>query len=63
MRRDGDGRFQVMLKQPELAHTTGAVSLRVKAWDSAGNDVEQTVIRAYGLRDPESQHHNIPVGP
>jgi hypothetical protein len=28
----------------------GAVSLRVKASDNNGNKIEQTVIRAYGLR-------------
>ena len=28
----------------------GAVSLRVKASDNNGNKIEQTVLRAYGLR-------------
>jgi hypothetical protein len=43
--RDG-GRVTALAFQPR----TGHVSIRVKAWDRAGNRVEQEVIRAYRLR-------------
>ena len=46
----GNGRYAVTLAHPTLAATTGAISLRVRAVDSDGNTVEQTVHRAYGLR-------------
>jgi hypothetical protein len=45
----GDGAFRVLLNHPRLDRTTGAVTLRVHAWDRAGNTVTQTVDRAYGL--------------
>lgn len=51
VRPTGDGEFQVMIKHPRLAATTGAVTLRARAWDKAGNEVVQTIERAYGLRD------------
>lgn len=63
VRRAGEGQFQVFLKHPKLSRTTGAVTLRVKAWDHAGNDVVQTITRAYGLRDPGPERHDrIPRG-
>lgn len=46
----GNGKLQAMAQHPALADTTGAVSLRVVARDAAGNGIDQTVIRAYGLR-------------
>lgn len=46
----GDGTFQVLIRQPALSQTTGAVTLRTHAWDGAGNEVTQTIDRAYGLR-------------
>lgn len=52
LRRVGDGRFEVLLRHPEVARTTGAVTLRVTAWDGAGNEVVQTITKAYGLRAP-----------
>jgi hypothetical protein len=45
-----DGRYAALLFHPRLDQTTGAVSLRVHATDAAGNAIEQTVHRAYGLR-------------
>ena len=45
--RDGDA--DVSLRHPALSATNGYVSLRVVAWDAAGNRTEQTVIRAYAL--------------
>jgi subtilisin family serine protease len=30
---------------------TGAVSLKARAWDGDGNRTEQTLMRAYGLRE------------
>lgn len=64
VRRIGDGQFQVLLKHPKLSRTTGAVTLRVKAWDRFGNDVVQTITRAYGLRDPgPKRHDHLLLGP
>lgn len=40
------GGFEVEADHPE----SGRVSLRTKAWDKAGNSVEQTVIDAYTLK-------------
>ncbi|HEX6683924.1 MAG TPA: hypothetical protein VF062_14065, partial [Candidatus Limnocylindrales bacterium] len=46
----GSGKRLVVLRHPELADTSGAVSLRISARDAAGNAIDQTIIRAYGLR-------------
>ena len=46
----GNGAVQATVQHPKLENTTGAVSLRVKATDTAGNSVDQTIIRAYGLK-------------
>lgn len=46
----GNGAYWVMIKHPKLSDTTGAVTLRARAWDNAGNEVSQTIDRAYGLR-------------
>lgn len=45
-----DGSYQVLLRHPAVGDDGGFVSLRVKAWDDAGNSVEQTVKRAYALK-------------
>ncbi|MGV9349877.1 hypothetical protein ACWDSD_34885 [Streptomyces spiralis] len=47
---DGTGRWTVTPVHPEKDNGTGFVSLRLRADDGAGNAVDQTVIRAYGLR-------------
>jgi hypothetical protein len=44
--------FDVVLAIPPLAHTSGAVSLRVSAVDANGGTVEQTIQRAYLLKAP-----------
>ncbi|MEU3607653.1 hypothetical protein AB0E83_19740 [Streptomyces sp. NPDC035033] len=44
-----DGSADVAVRHPEATATDGFVSLRVAAWDGAGNRTEQTVIRAYAL--------------
>ncbi|PIB12326.1 hypothetical protein B1C81_02705 [Streptomyces sp. HG99] len=44
-----DGTYDVRLDRGLTRHAD-FVSLRVKAWDSAGNEVEQTVVRAFGVR-------------
>jgi hypothetical protein len=46
----GNGSYEVTVRHPKTVNTTGAVSLRVKATDAAGNGIDQTLIRAYGLR-------------
>jgi hypothetical protein len=43
------GQFTATIDHPELTATSGFVSLRVRARDTAGNAVDQTTIRAYGL--------------
>jgi subtilisin family serine protease len=48
----GGGSLQGTVQHPRLENTTGAVSLRVRAVDGAGNSVDQTLIRAYGLKNP-----------
>jgi hypothetical protein len=45
----GNGKFTTTIQQPVLSDTSGFVSLRVTARDSAGNSVTETLIKAYGL--------------
>lgn len=42
--------FHVIALYPELAETSGTVSLRAQATDAAGNQIEQTVIDAFKLK-------------
>ncbi len=44
------GRYAAQLTHPRLDRTTGYVSLRVQATDRDGGAIEQTVLRAFGLR-------------
>ena len=44
------GEYRATLDLPSLGRTSGAVSLKVEAWDTAGNRVEQTTTRAFALR-------------
>lgn len=44
----GDGKYRATLAPPKSSN--GYVTLRVQATDTAGNVVDQTVVRAYGLR-------------
>ncbi|XRG79006.1 S8 family serine peptidase [Rossellomorea sp. GAMAL-10_SWC] len=41
-----DGKYTVTVKNP----VSGYVSLKIKAWDANGSQIEQTTIRAYGVR-------------
>ncbi|MFG6196733.1 S8 family peptidase [Nonomuraea sp. JJY05] len=50
VKKRGDGRFRVELTHPALAQTSGFVSLRVTASDTAGGSTTQTIDRAYALR-------------
>ena len=45
----GNNQFTATIQQPPLSSTSGFVSLRIRAHDGAGNSVDQTIIRAYGL--------------
>lgn len=45
----GSGRFTTTVTHPALAATDGFVALRVQARDAAGNTVDQSITRAYGL--------------
>jgi subtilisin family serine protease len=46
----GHGRFRAVVRHPRLGATNGFVAVRVKAEDTSGNTVLQTVERAYALR-------------
>ncbi|MFF3395166.1 S8 family serine peptidase [Streptomyces sp. NPDC002669] len=45
-----DGAYRVRVTHPSTARTSGYVTLRVRAWDDAGNEVTQEIERAYALR-------------
>ncbi|MPZ54196.1 MAG: S8 family serine peptidase [Acidimicrobiia bacterium] len=47
----GDGRFEFRLDARDPLETTGFVSLRVEAWDSNDNRIEQEIIRAWRLAE------------
>ncbi|MFH8434612.1 S8 family serine peptidase [Streptomyces sp. NPDC018007] len=46
----GDGAYRVRVAHPRADRTSGYVTLRVRAWDDAGNEVTQEIERAYALR-------------
>lgn len=46
-----DGTYTVRARDPRYTATTGAVSLKVEAWDTGGSRIEQTTGRAFLLRD------------
>ncbi|MFF0739081.1 S8 family serine peptidase [Streptomyces sp. NPDC004111] len=46
----GDGAYRVQVAHPAADRSSGYVTLRVRAWDDAGNEVTQQVERAYALR-------------
>ncbi|MGP3982608.1 S8 family serine peptidase [Streptomyces sp. KR80] len=48
--KNEDGTWRAAVFNPRKADTTGYVSLRARATNTAGNTVETTVIRAYGLK-------------
>lgn len=41
-----DGHYKVWVKNPD----SGYVSLRIKAWDANGSQIEQTIIKTYAVR-------------
>jgi hypothetical protein len=49
--RTGTDAYRVAVRNPKLADTkSGTVSLKVEAWDAAGNSVQQVIDQAYALR-------------
>ncbi|MEO3796953.1 S8 family serine peptidase [Nonomuraea sp. B10E15] len=50
LKRGRDGVYTARAKYPAYRATKGAVSLKVEAWDAAGNRVKQTTLRAFDLR-------------
>ncbi|MFD5574844.1 S8 family serine peptidase [Streptomyces cadmiisoli] len=46
----GKGAWEALMDTRAAAKDTGYVSLRVQAQDRAGNQVDQTIVRAYGVR-------------
>ncbi len=53
----GGGKFRVSVNQPDPSATGGYASFKVTLTDSAGNSLEQTVLRAYALTAPASATH------
>ncbi|HEY0640139.1 MAG TPA: hypothetical protein VGD67_21120 [Pseudonocardiaceae bacterium] len=49
MRHRGDGHFQAILTARDAEDTNGFVSLKIEAWDTADNRIEQQVTRAWRL--------------
>lgn len=47
----GNGQYRVLVLHPPTQRTSGAVSLRIHAQDTAGNTIDQTVHDAYTLKD------------
>jgi hypothetical protein len=50
VRQNLDGSYTINTAYPDYASTSGAVSLKVQAWDVDGNSVTQTSLRAFKLR-------------
>ncbi|MFD1936676.1 S8 family serine peptidase [Nonomuraea mangrovi] len=50
LKRSRDGVYTAGAGYPAYRATKGAVSLKVEAWDAAGNRVRQTTLRAFNLR-------------
>ncbi|KAB8196363.1 S8 family serine peptidase [Nonomuraea phyllanthi] len=50
LKRGRDGVYTASTRYPHYRATKGAVSLKVEAWDAAGNRVKQTTLRAFNLR-------------
>jgi subtilisin family serine protease len=50
VRRNSDGTYTATTRYPALNATTGAVTLKVEAWDTAGNTIKQITKRGFGLR-------------
>ncbi|MEV4245841.1 S8 family serine peptidase [Streptosporangium canum] len=50
VKRGKDGTYTATTRYPALQQTKGAVTLKVEAWDKAGNTVKQTTVRAFNLR-------------
>jgi subtilisin family serine protease len=46
----GDGKVLAVVVQTKPAGTSDAASLRVSATDTAGNSIDQTILRAFGLK-------------
>ena len=45
----GDARFRALLDRRDPSETNGYVGLKTEAWDTAGNRIEQEIVRAYAL--------------
>ncbi|MEU6076954.1 S8 family serine peptidase [Micromonospora sp. NPDC047074] len=60
LRRQHDGSFSAQVRHPRLDRTTGAVTIRTEAWDTAGNRVVQQIDRAYGLTGGQDPDQAVP---
>ncbi|WP_164214805.1 S8 family peptidase [Virgibacillus sp. YIM 98842] len=45
----GDGSFNAVLNHDNVPESNGFVSLKIEAWDTDGNSIEQEIIRAYRI--------------
>jgi subtilisin family serine protease/Tol biopolymer transport system component len=57
----GDGRYRFLLDSRDPIETSGFVSLKVEAWDTDGNRIEQEIIRGYAL-PPRDPSETVPPG-
>ncbi|MGW2206621.1 hypothetical protein [Streptomyces sp. NPDC001774] len=61
--KTGPGKVRAIVRHPDASDDVGFVTLRVRAWDTAGNSVDQTVVRAYGLRSTDRVAPNVRRAP
>ncbi|MFF3664456.1 S8 family peptidase [Microtetraspora malaysiensis] len=59
LKSNKDGTYTAKTQYPAFNATKGAVTLKVEAWDQAGNTIKQTTIRAFDLRDKTTSGHAV----
>ncbi|GGT11494.1 S8 family serine peptidase [Nonomuraea spiralis] len=59
LKSNKDGSYTAKTRYPAFNATKGAVTLKVEAWDKAGNTIKQTTKRAFNLRDTTKNAHAV----
>ncbi|MFI6927896.1 S8 family peptidase [Nonomuraea spiralis] len=59
LKSNEDGTYTAKTRYPAFNATKGAVTLKVEAWDQAGNTIKQTTTRAFDLRDKTTSGHAV----
>ncbi|WP_433350882.1 S8 family peptidase [Microtetraspora malaysiensis] len=59
LKSNADGTYTAKTQYPAFNATKGAVTLKVEAWDQAGNTIKQTTTRAFDLRDKTMSGHAV----